>query len=87
VPEAEDRLGLGQPHGWSDWYNEGEAYGVLARVSLGRGTVIQFKNTSTEVKKVEARFGYQIFRLTLNPGQHRDVLAKGDGSWWWTVLL
>jgi hypothetical protein len=86
VSEPEDKLGLGQPNDWTDWFHDGEKYGVLVRVSMGDGTSIQFKNTSAEVKKAEARFGNQTFRLTINPGQHRDIQAKGDGSWWWTVL-
>jgi hypothetical protein len=85
VPEPEDRLGLGQPNGFSQWYNEGEAYGVLVRVSLGDGTTLQLKNISSEAKTIMAEYGARRFRLTLDPHQTRDITGTGEGQWIWDV--
>jgi hypothetical protein len=85
VPEPEDRLGLGQANGFSQWYNEGEAYGVLVRVSMGDGRTLQFKNITGEVKIVAAEYGARRFRLSLEAGQIRDISGTGDGQWRWDV--
>jgi hypothetical protein len=85
--EPEDRLGLGKDLGWCDWVRDGEQFGVLVRMSNGDGRALQFHNTSGEVKKVEARHGNETFRLTLDADRYREIQAKGDGSWWWTVIL
>jgi len=55
--EPEDVKGLGQPAGWSEWIHDGEAYGVLTRMTLGDGTTLQFRNLSSETKKVTAKHG------------------------------
>jgi hypothetical protein len=85
-PEVVDLIGVGQPAGWGPWNLDRAAFGVECRISLPGGESIQFRNTSGEVKKVEARFGNETFKLTLDPGQYSDIQAKGAGRWWWTVV-
>jgi hypothetical protein len=83
--EPKDRLGLGKDLGWSDWHRDGEAFGVLVRVSMD-GVSLQFHNTTGEVKKVEAKVGNETFRLTIDGGRYREIHAKSEGGWWWTVV-
>jgi hypothetical protein len=84
-PEVVDLIGVGHAAGWGPWNLDGAQFGVECRVSLPTGESIQFRNTTGEVKTVMAEYRTSRFRLTLEPGQSRDINAKGEGQWRWDI--
>jgi hypothetical protein len=85
--EPVDLKGLGSATGWSQFY-QGTNPQVQCRVAADENHgYIQFKNGSKSEVKVAAQYGGSRFRITLRPGQSKDLRADGSGeTWHWDVF-